>query len=71
MGHRTLAIRAIHVWEFEERDDATLVRTSESFEGFIVKVFQGTMTRLLSQTLEQSVTALKAEAEVRHRAARA
>ena len=59
------------MWEFEERDDATLVRTSESFKGFIVKLFQGAMTRMLSQTLEQSVTALKAEAEARHRAARA
>ncbi len=63
---RTFGIRAIHVWEFEERDGGTLVRTSESFEGLIVKLLRGMMKRMLSETLQQSVLALKREAEARH-----
>ncbi len=68
---RTLGIRAIHVWEFEESDGGTFVHTSESFEGLIVKLLRGMMKRMLSKTLEQSVHALKTEAEARYSAARA
>lgn len=64
---RTFGIRAIHVWEFEEKDGGTLVHTKESFEGVIVRLFRGPMKRMLDQALDQAVTALKVEAEARHR----
>jgi carbon monoxide dehydrogenase subunit G len=68
---RTLGIRAIHVWEFGEKDGGTVVHTKESFEGFLARMFRGAMKRMLSKTLEQSVIALKSEAEARHGATRA
>ena len=63
---RTFGIRAIHVWEFKEKDGGTIVRTKESFEGLIVRLFRGLMKRMLDKTLSQGVTALKIEAESRH-----
>jgi len=35
---RTLGIRAVHVWTFAEQDGGVLVRSEESFDGFIFKV---------------------------------
>ncbi len=63
---RSFGIRAIHVWEFVEKDGATLVHTRESFEGLIVRLFRGTMKRILDNALQKGITALKNEAESRH-----
>ena len=65
---RTLGIRALHVWTFEERPDGTRVFTAESFEGLLAKVFSGLMRKTLSRALAEGLVALKAEAESRHRA---
>jgi len=60
---RMLGIRAVHVWTFEEQDGGVLVRSEESFDGFIVRLFAGSMRRTLASSLEKGVRALKAECE--------
>ncbi|HOT97079.1 MAG TPA: SRPBCC family protein [bacterium] len=64
---RTMGIRAMHSWTFAEEKEGTKVRTEESFEGWIVKLLARKMKRALSEALEQGISALKNEAEKRHR----
>lgn len=63
---RTLGIRAVHTWRLDEAADGTRVYTEESFEGFVVRLFPGLMSKILAKALNQGVTALKSEAEARH-----
>jgi hypothetical protein len=60
---RTLGIRAAHVWTFTEQAGGVLVRTEESFEGLIVRLFSGPMRRMLASSLEKGVNALRTECE--------
>jgi hypothetical protein len=60
---RMLGIRAVHVWTFEEQDGSVLVRSEESFDGLIVRLFAGLMRRTLASSLQKGVRALKAECE--------
>jgi len=66
-GRAPLGLRAVHTWSFEPEDGGTRVRTDESFEGRLARVFSAPLRRILEQTLEKGVTALKAEAEPRVR----
>lgn len=67
---RTLGIRAAHIWTFTAQDDGVLVRTEESFDGLIVRLFTGPMQRMLVSSLEKSLDALKAECERRVKGSR-
>jgi len=60
---RILGIRAIHVWVFEEQADGVLVRTEESFDGLLVRLFARSMRRMLDSTLSNGLNALKTECE--------
>ncbi len=60
---KTMGIHAIHVWQFEAREGGVLVRTEESFDGFIVRLFARSMRRMLAASLEKGVNALKMECE--------
>jgi hypothetical protein len=62
---RTLGIRAIHVWRFEERASGVAVQTEESFDGPVARLFARTMRRTLATSLEKWLAALKAECERR------
>ena len=62
----TMAIRAVHIWELAPADSMTRVRTEESFQGLIVRLFARRMRRELDRALEQGIGALKNEAEMRH-----
>lgn len=64
---RTVGIKAIHAWMFEDKNGGSYVQTEESFEGMIVRVFAASMQRILATSLEQWVLALKEESE-RHAA---
>ncbi|PAU74247.1 SRPBCC family protein [Halomonas salipaludis] len=66
-GRAPLGIRAVHTWVFEAEGEGTRVRTEESFDGRLVLVFAGPMQRMLTASLQRSVTALKIEAERRAR----
>lgn len=55
---------AIHIWEFSVLDNGnTLVRTKESMNGWLVKVFKGMMKKKLNSSLDTWLGALKAQAE--------
>ncbi len=60
---RTLGIRAVHVWKFETRDGGTYVTTEESFEGLVARLLARPLRKMLSKSLRQGLSALKAEAE--------
>lgn len=60
---KILGIRAIHVWIFEERADGILVRTEESFDGLLVRLFAKSMQRMLASSLAKGLAALKTECE--------
>lgn len=63
---KTLGIRAIHVWEFEDNGEGTLIRTRESFDGWLAKLLRGPMGKMLNEALAQGAECLKLEAEARH-----
>ncbi len=55
---------AIHVWEFSALDNGnTLVRTKESMDGWLVKIFKGMMNKKLNSSLDTWLSALKSRAE--------
>jgi len=62
---KMLGIRAVHIWELTEKGAGTHVRTEESFEGWLAKLFPGAMKRTLEKALDQGLASLKAAAESR------
>ena len=64
----TFGIRAIHVHTFEPRAGGTLVRTEESYDGLVARLFRRRLQSVLDATLEDELQHLKAEAERRGRA---
>ena len=65
---RTLGIQAVHVWSLEAVPEGTRAETRECFVGWLPRQFPGLLQRTLARALQQSVQALKAEAERRGRA---
>jgi hypothetical protein len=61
----TFGIEAMHVYALEARDGVTLVRTEESYDGLLARVFRGRLQRTLEHSLESGLGHLKAEAERR------
>ncbi len=64
-GRAPLGIRAVHTWMFAPEGEGTRVRTEESFEGPLVRLFSGSMRKMLDGALGKGVAVLKAEAERR------
>ncbi|MBP7705699.1 MAG: SRPBCC domain-containing protein [Candidatus Aminicenantes bacterium] len=62
---KMIGVRAVHVWELTESGAGTHVRTEESFEGWLAKLFPGVMQRTLAKALDQGLTSLKVAAESR------
>ena len=60
---KTFGIRARHVWEFKGLDGRTHVKTAESFEGWLARLFPGLMRKMLRQALDGAIGSLKAECE--------
>ncbi|OQK15324.1 hypothetical protein AU255_17785 [Methyloprofundus sedimenti] len=57
---------AIHIWEFTTLDNGnTLVRTKESMDGWLVKLFKGMVNKKLNDSLDAWLAALKSKAESR------
>lgn len=61
----TFGIEAMHVYALEARDGVTLVRTEESYDGLIARIFRGRLQRTLEESLASGLEHLKAEAERR------
>ena len=62
---RTFGIKADHVYTVEPRDGKTLVRTEESYDGLVSRLFRGPLQKTLDQALAEGLRYLKAEAERR------
>lgn len=60
---RALGTRAVHVWTFEAHEGGTCVRTEESMEGWPVRLFRGSMQRMLDQGLRTWLEHLKQAVE--------
>jgi uncharacterized protein YndB with AHSA1/START domain len=59
----TLGITAIHVYELEPRDDVTLVRSAESWDGLVVRLLRRRMSKTLAETTAAGLEHLKRQAE--------
>jgi hypothetical protein len=59
----TLGIKAIHVWKLKPWDGGTLVRTEESWEGVLVRIFRGRMQKTLQDSINAGLRYMKHEAE--------
>ena len=68
---KTFGIRAVHVWEFKGLGGRTHVKTSESFDGWLAKLFPGLMRKMLRDALEEAIASLKTECERRLMAGKA
>lgn len=64
---RALGTRAVHVWELQETASGCLVRTSESFDGWLPRLMRQAMQRKLEAALTSWLSALKAAAEAPRR----
>ena len=64
---RSLGMDAVHVWEFEARDDGLLVRTEESLDGTLARWFQGRMEQMLESKLTEALRLLGSECKRRSR----
>jgi uncharacterized protein YndB with AHSA1/START domain len=62
---KTTGIEAVHVWRLEPREHGTLVRTEESWAGFLVRLLSGSMRKNLQRSLDDGLAYLEAEAERR------
>jgi hypothetical protein len=60
---KALGTSAIHVWTFEAVGDGLRVRTAESFDGWLVKLMRGSMTKTLDGALTAWLQRLKQTAE--------
>ena len=54
---------AVHGWYLEDTTDGVIVRTSETFDGWLPRLMHGTMRRKLESTLPRWLAALKFAAE--------
>ena len=61
-GH-TFGMSAIHMYRFEARDSRTLVRTEESFEGWLARLLRGPMKKTLQNALDTGLQRLKTRVE--------
>ncbi|UBF28829.1 SRPBCC family protein [Kovacikia minuta CCNUW1] len=60
---QVIGTRAIHTWMLEPQVDSVLVRTEESFEGWLVRLSKRMMQRMLDQSLQEWLECLKQKAE--------
>jgi len=60
-----MGIKAIHVWTVDSKDDATTVKTQESWEGLVVRLTKKSSQRALDDALANGLRYLKSAAEER------
>jgi hypothetical protein len=65
----SLGIKAIHVHTLERSNGGTLVRTEESYDGLVARLFRGRLQKTLDGALQSGLQHLKAEAERQERSA--
>lgn len=62
---RVMSIKAVHVWRLTPRGSRTLVRTEESWNGLLAKMFKKMLQRQLEESTSSGLKSLKSEAERR------
>jgi hypothetical protein len=62
---KAFGLQAIHVYALEARDGTTSVRTEESYDGLVARLFRGRLQKTLDGALANGLRHLKAEAERR------
>ena len=60
---KALGTRAIHVWRLEPQPNGVLVKTEESFDGWLVSLLKGMMQKTLDTSLQTWLEHLKQKAE--------
>ena len=60
---RAMSIKAIHRWSLERTNGKTTVKTAESFDGALSRIFRRPLRKTLKKSLDQGLEALKAEVE--------
>jgi uncharacterized protein YndB with AHSA1/START domain len=60
---KTFGMSAIHVYRLEARDGDTLVRTEESFDGWLARLLRRQMKKTLQNALDSGLRRLKARVE--------
>ncbi|MGM0595113.1 MAG: SRPBCC family protein, partial [Pseudomonadota bacterium] len=56
---RSPGVRATHLWRIESRGEGTRLYTAECFEGLLSRLLARPMTRMLGETLEQTLQRLQ------------
>ena len=62
---KTMSIRAFHVWSLEAKDGKTVVRSDETFQGTVARIFRRPLQKAIDKSFVDSLSRLKAEAERR------
>jgi hypothetical protein len=62
---KTMGITAVHVWAFTPQDNSTLVRTEETWDGFVPRLLRKPMLQVLQRYIDRGLASLKVEAERR------
>jgi uncharacterized protein YndB with AHSA1/START domain len=62
---RAAGLKARHVYHLGRREDATIVTTTESFDGLAARLFRKRMQASVEKALDDGLVHLKAEAERR------
>jgi uncharacterized protein YndB with AHSA1/START domain len=60
---RAMSIKAVHRWNLERTNGKTTVKTAESFDGAISRLFRRPLQKALKKSLDEGLEALKAEVE--------
>ena len=60
---KALGTRAVHVWMLAPQEQGVLVKTEESFDGWLVVLLKGMMQRQLDRSLQAWLAQLKQTAE--------
>ncbi|MCK7476761.1 MAG: SRPBCC family protein [Candidatus Moduliflexus flocculans] len=60
---KIFGIRAVHVWDLAAEAGGTRVRTEESFEGPLARLFPGFARKTIDRALAGAISSLKAESE--------
>lgn len=60
---KAIGTQAIHIWILEPHEKGVLVRTEESFEGWLVRLLRGMMQEMLDTSLQTWLQHLKQKVE--------
>lgn len=58
-----MGIKAVHIWKLEPKEDTTIARTEESWEGPLTRVMKGSAQDMLQKSIDSGLQYLKQEIE--------